>query len=72
MFTSKTIVLVVSIMMPRDIPDVDHVVRMESFDQCWASAKEFVERDLTDNMRSSGALGLKATCAYQEKPSEEN
>lgn len=72
MITSKTIVLVLSIMMPRDIPDVDHVQKMTSFEECWSAAKEFTERDLTEDMRSHGVLGLKATCAYQEKPSDEN
>lgn len=69
MITSKSILLVLSIMMPREAPDVDHVVKVGSFDECWAAAREFTERDLTDVLRDQGAIGLKATCAYREMPS---
>lgn len=72
MVTSKAIVLVMSIMMPQDVPDVNHVMRMKSFDECWAAAKAFTERDLTETMRAGGAVGLKATCGYQELPSSDN
>lgn len=71
MVTAKAVVLVVSIIMPGDVPDVNHVTRMHSFDECWASAREFTERDLTDAMRGGGAVGLKATCGYQEMPSRD-
>lgn len=72
MVTSKTIFLVMSIMMPRDVPDIDHAMRMDSFDSCWSAAKEFVEKDMSEELRSHGALGLKATCGYQEMPSDTN
>lgn len=72
MITAKTIVLVLSIMMPGEIPDIDHVMKSDSFDVCWAAAKSFTERDLTEDMRGHGAIGLKATCAYREMPSGTN
>lgn len=72
MVTSKMIVLVVSIIMPQDIPDIDHVYHVTSFEECWKNAKEFTERDLSDELREHGAVGLKATCAYKEMPSERN
>jgi hypothetical protein len=72
MITSKTIVLILSIVMPQDVPDVTHIMRMQSFDKCWSAAKEFTERDLSDAVRDSGAVGLKATCGYQEMPSSEH
>jgi len=72
MVTAKTIVLVLSVIMPQDVPDIDHMMKVKSFDDCWAAAREFVERDLSDALRERGAIGLKATCAYREMPSEEN
>jgi len=69
MVTSKAIYLVVSIMMPRDQPDIDHMAKVDSFEHCWKAAREFTEKDLTDDLRAHGALGLKATCGYQEMPS---
>lgn len=68
--STKTIVLILSIIMPRDEPDINHIQKVSSFEECWAAAKEFTERDLTEDMREHGALGLKATCAYQELKSE--
>ena len=72
MVSAKAIVLIVSIVMPGDAPDINHMAKMKSFDDCWSDAREFVERDLTEDMRQHGALGLKATCGYYEMPSEQN
>lgn len=72
MVSAKAIVLIVSIVMPADQPDINHVRREPSFDACWAAARAFTERDLSDGLRASGAVGLKATCGYQEMPSETN
>jgi hypothetical protein len=68
----KIIVLIVSIMMPRDVPDVRHVQQMESFETCWEGAKDFLAHDLSDEMRTRGAIGMSAACAYQELPSQKN
>lgn len=66
----KAIVLVVSVIMPADKPDINHVERMKDFPACWGAAKEFTERDLSDSLKSQGALGLKATCGFYEVPGE--
>jgi len=71
MVSAKIIALVVSIVMPGDQPDVTHMERQPSFDECWAAAKAFTERDLSDTLRKQGALGLKATCGYYEMPSRD-
>lgn len=70
--TGKIIVLIVSIVMPRDVPDIQHVTKMESFEACWDGAKAFLAHDLTDVMREKGAVGLSAACAYQDLPSQKN
>lgn len=62
----KAIALIVAVVMPADRPDIRHVERQPSFDVCWQAAKEFADRDLSDTLRSKGALGLKATCGYVE------
>lgn len=72
MTSAKVVLLIVSIIMPQEQPDVNHVAKMKSFDDCWAAAKEFTERDLTEDLRQKGALGFKATCGYMEKPSDTN
>lgn len=64
--TAKAVVLIMSVVMPQDVPDINHVARMKSFDACWEAAKDFAEHDLSDALREKGALGLKATCGYQE------
>lgn len=68
----KVFVLIVSIMMPQGVPDVQHAFKMESPSACWEGAKDFLSHDLSDEMRSKGALGLSAACAYQELPSQKN
>lgn len=67
----KAIALIVSVIMPADQPDINHVERAKDFPSCWAAAKEFAERDLSDALRARGALGLKATCGFMERPGEE-
>jgi hypothetical protein len=68
----KIIVLIVSIMMPGQQPDINHAQQMRDAASCWDAAKEFTERDMTDEIRSHGAIGYKAACMYIEKPSEAN
>lgn len=70
MTSAKIIVLIVSIVMPGQQPDMNKIYPLKSFDECWMAAKDFTERDLTDDMRSHGAIGLKAACGYLEKPSD--
>ena len=71
MVSAKVIALVLTVIMPGDTPDINHTVRQESFEACWREARSFVERDLSESLRSQGAIGLAAACAYKELPSEE-
>ena len=66
----KIIVLIVSIVMPGQQPDINHAERMRDAASCWDAAKAFTERDLTDDMRAHGAIGYKAACMSIEKPSD--
>lgn len=68
----KIIVLVVSILMPPGVPDINHAVRVDSFESCWDAAKDYIAHDVTEEMRSRGAIGLSAGCAYQSAPSQKN
>lgn len=72
MVTAKGIALILSVVMPGEVPDINHVMKMDSFEHCWDAAKDFVEHDLTEELRSHGAIGLKATCGYMELPSDKN
>ena len=67
----REIILVVSIIMPGNIPDIRKTIPQDTLDDCWAAARDFVNHDVTRAMRERGALGYGATCAFQEKPSTE-
>ena len=66
----KAIALIVSVIMPADQPDINHVERVKDFAVCWQMAKDFAERDLSEALRARGALGLKATCGFMERPGD--
>lgn len=71
MVAAKVVFLIITVMMPGEQPDINHAMKMKSFDACWAAAKDFTEHDLTEELRSHGAVGMKATCGYQEMPSHD-
>jgi hypothetical protein len=52
-------VLVITIVMPRDVPDVRHTIEEKSIDECWADAKEFVSHGTP---KIEHALGVMAAC----------
>lgn len=67
----KTIVLVLSVIMPADRPDITRTAPMPDIESCWAAARDFVARnELTEEMRAHGALGFGASCGAIEKPSQ--
>lgn len=70
--SAKMIVLILTVLMPRDVPDIRHVMKMDSMESCWDGAKDFLAHDMTEELREKGALGLGAMCAYQEMPSSSN
>ncbi len=67
--TPKAVMLLLSVMMPGEQPDISHHERMKSLDECWTAAKEFTEKGVPDSLRAQGAVGLRAGCAYVEMPS---
>jgi hypothetical protein len=68
----KETVLIVAILMPGQQPDVVHRTAMPTLQECLDRAKAFVDRDLTDDLRTHGAIGYSASCAWREAPSEKN
>ena len=70
--SAKMVVLILTILMPQDIPDIQHVMHMESLDSCFDGAKDFLSHDLSEELRAKGAIGLSANCAYKEMPSDKN
>ena len=67
--SAKMIVLVLSILMPGETPDIRHMMKMQSMEACWDGAKDYMAHDMTDELRTHGAIGMSVTCAYQEMPS---
>lgn len=63
----KVVVLMMAIIMPQGVPDVEHASRMDSAEECWTAAKKFAERDLSDAMKEHGAVGISAGCIFVEK-----
>lgn len=69
--SAKMVVLILTIMMPQDVPDIQHSMHMESISSCMEGAKDFLSHDLSEELRAKGAIGLSANCAYKEMPSEQ-
>jgi hypothetical protein len=67
----KTIVLILSIVMPAHQPDIDRARKVASAEECWTEARKWSERDLSDEMKQMGALGFKATCAFVQGVDED-
>ena len=68
----KEVLLIVSILMPGQKPDIQHQVTGLTMEECFEQAKDFIGHELTDAMREHGAIGYSATCMWREKPSMEN
>jgi len=68
----KEVVLIVTVLMPQSVPDIKHAQPMPNLEECWKGASEFVNHDLSNEMRAKGARGFGATCVAIEKPSTEN
>lgn len=68
----KVIVLIMSIVMPPNVPDVTHIQKMDNFESCWDGAKDYMTHELSEEMRSHGAIGLSAACSFLERPSQRN
>lgn len=66
----KVIVLIMSIVMPPHVADIDRAKPMASADECWTQARKWTEHDLTDDLKAMGAIGFKASCAVINAPDE--
>ena len=67
----REIMLIVTIIMPGDRPDIRHHETRSTMDACWADAKAYMDRPMSAEVRHLGALGLGASCAFVEKPAVE-
>ena len=65
----KEVLLVVTIIMPGNAPDVRYPITVMTMAECWDQAKEFAGRELTEEMRDHGVIGYGASCMWREKPS---
>ena len=64
------ILLIITLVMPGQTPDLKHVIHEKDLAECWVDAKEFVEAGLTDAERATGAVAVMAGCL--SRPAEEN
>ena len=62
--------LIVIIVMPDNKPDIKHNVEGLTVTECIDRSKEWLQRELSEDMRAHGAIGYGATCMWREKPSQ--
>jgi hypothetical protein len=63
----KEIALIIVMMTAPDKPDITHMEPVTSLEECYAGAKKWLAKSLTDDMKAHGIIGLAATCAWREK-----
>ena len=64
----KVIVLIMSIVMPPHVQDIDRAKPVATADECWTQARKWTEHDMTDDLKAMGAIGFKASCAMFDAP----
>lgn len=55
----ETVFLILTIVMPPNMPDIVHRMPESSIDQCWKDAKEFTA---LEKPKINGAQGVMAAC----------
>lgn len=62
-------VLVLTLVMPRDVPDVRHVFREDSLEECWKDAGEFVAHGVPKGVPD--AVAVMAGCMVPKAQEED-
>lgn len=64
MTDASTVMLILTIIMPADVPDKIHHLDEPTIEQCWIDAQEFVaHRDkVLADVNEHGAVGVGAAC----------
>lgn len=57
------VLLILTLVMPRDMPDVVIGIEKPSLQECWADADEFVRRGLSQAVRDLGAKAVRGSCS---------
>lgn len=55
-------ILVITYVMPRDVPDVRHQEERASLEECWGDAKDFVAHGVPKALGDAGALAVMGAC----------
>jgi hypothetical protein len=63
----KELALIITLITAGDKPDIQRMKPVASIEECWVSAKKFVEMTLDESMKKAGIIGLAAACAWREK-----
>ena len=64
--SGQTIMLVLTIIMPQDVPDKTHKLEVPTIEECWTQAHEFVERRAEILAHTHDAVGVAVACAVME------
>ena len=62
-----TIMLILTIAMPGQRPDIMTRLPMQTLEQCWSEAKAFVDAGTPEIAIQHGAIGVMAACAVKEE-----
>lgn len=62
------VILVLTIIMPGQQPDVHKKLSMPNIEECFAQAKDWDERGLTAEMKAKGGIAVAAGCLVKEQP----
>lgn len=62
------IILILTIVMPGNLPDVNKKLVMPTIDECVANVREWDERGLTQGMKDKGGVAVRASCQVADGP----
>jgi hypothetical protein len=65
---TATIILYLAVIMPGNIPDMQKELPMPTLEECFANAKEWDERGVTQKMADKGAIAVLAGCRVTDRP----
>ncbi len=62
------IILILTIVFPGPVPDVRKQLSMPTIEECFAQAKEWDERGVTQEMSARGVVAVQAACRVTARP----
>jgi hypothetical protein len=64
--------LMLTLVMPHELPDKVYKLKMDSMEQCQTESKAFMDNGLTKKMEEDGVIAIMAGCLSDRKKDEGN